>query len=37
MCEMVQAEPGCAVREEPEWDVDDLIFADVPEWLVSER
>ena len=37
MCETVQAEPGRAVREETEWDVDDLIFADMLEWMVSER
>ena len=37
MCEKVPTEPSCVVREETEWDVDDLIFADVPEWLVSER
>ena len=37
MNEKIRAEAGRIRRPEPEQDVDDLIFADQQEWLVSDR
>lgn len=37
MCDTTQAAERTASAPERERDVDDLIFRDQPEWLVSDR
>ena len=37
MYELIWKESVLEIRNEPDRDVDDLIFQDEQEWLVSER